>query len=105
MITYGMCPSNLQNPHGKVLSISVTGSSPYIIYNEAKEWAKESIEFEVMDVYVKKFGLIPKFIRAAGYEGEGSVIEMVRKIHLCHNYEVFFAILYYRSAERSVNLG
>ena len=103
-MTYGMCPSNLQSPFGKELEIAVTGTAPYIIYNEAKEWVG-GIEFEVMDVYVKKFGLIPKFIRAAGYEGEGSVIEMVWKILLCHQSEMFFAILSSRSAERSVNLG
>ena len=80
MVTYGMCPSNLQNPFGKVLQIAVFGTAPYIIYNEAKEWVG-GIEFKVIDVYVKKFGLVPKFIRADGFEGEGSVVDMVRKVH------------------------
>ena len=80
MITYGMCPSNLQNPHGKVLQIAVTGGAPYIIYNEAKEWVG-GIEYQVIDVYVKKYGLIPKFIKADGFEGEGGAIDMVRIIH------------------------
>ena len=104
MITYGMCPSNLQNPHGKVLQIAVTGSAPYIIYNEAKEWVG-GIEFQVIDVYVKKFGFIPKFIRAAGFEGEGGVIDMVRKIHSYYHYELSFAILSCRSIVRSVKLA
>ena len=99
VVTYGMCPSNLQNPFGKVLQIAVAGTAPYIMFNEAKEWVG-GIEFEVIDVYVKKFGLIP-----AGYEGEGSVVDMVRKVYSYHHCKMIFTILSYRSAKSSVKLG
>ena len=79
VVIYGMCPSNLQNPSGKVLQIAFFGAVPWIMLNEAKEWV--GFEFKVIDVYVKKFGMVPKFIRADGFEGEGSVIDMVRKVH------------------------
>ena len=104
VITYGMCPSNLQNPHGKVLQISVTGSSPYIIYNEDKEW-DGGIEFEVVDMYAKKFGFIPKFIRAPSWEGEGGVIDLVRNIHVCHHSEVFFAIFILQVSKKVCEIG
>ena len=82
VIRHGMCPSSLLNPSGKVLPIAVIGGFPYVIYNEAKEWVGGT-EFQLLDLYVEKFGFKPKLMRAAGYEGEGSVIDMVRKkIHL-----------------------
>ena len=77
-----MCPSILQNPNGKLIPISVIGSNPYVIFDENKQWAGGS-EFQVVDVYAKKFGFTPKFIRAKGYDTiEGSVVEMVCRI--CH---------------------
>ena len=81
VVRHGMCPSNLLNVFGKELPIAVIGGFPYVIYNEAKEWVGGT-EFQLLDLYVEKFGFIPKLMRAAGYEGEGSVIDMVRKIHL-----------------------
>ena len=77
----GMCPSNLQNPRGKVIPISVIGVYPYVVYGEDKEWVGGT-EFQVIDVYAKKFGFTPKLMRATGYDNEGSVVDMVRKIHL-----------------------
>ena len=97
-----MCPSNLQNPRGKVMPIAVVGSYPYVVYGKDKEWLGGS-EFKVIDLWVKKFGFIPKLIRAAGYDNEGSVNDMVRKIHP-YNHKVFLAILSDRSTERSVSL-
>ena len=81
MVRHGMCPSNLLNVFGKELPIAVIGGFPYVIYNKAKEWVGGT-EFQLLDLYVEKFGFIPKLMRAAGYEGEGSVFDMVRKIYL-----------------------
>ena len=80
MIRPGMCPSNLQNPRGKVIPISVVGVHPFVVYDEANEWVGGS-EFQVVDVYAKKFGFKPKFMRATGYDYEGSVVDMVIEIH------------------------
>ena len=76
VITSGLCPSNFQNPRGKVIPVSVVGAHPYIVYNEKREWVGGS-EFQIVDVYAKKFGFTPKFIRAKGFDNAGSVVEMV----------------------------
>ena len=68
-----MCPSDLQNPHGKVIPISVIGAYPFVKYGKDKEWIGGT-EFQVIDVYAKKFGFTPKLMRAKGY---GSVVDMV----------------------------
>ena len=71
-----MCPSNFQNPRGKVIPISVIGIPPLVVYGEDKEWVGGT-EFQVIDVYAKKFGFTPKLMRATGYDNEGSVVDMV----------------------------
>ena len=76
VITPGMCPSNFQNPRGKVIPISVIGIPPLVVYGEDKEWVGGT-EFQVIDVYAKKFGFTPNFMRATGYDNEGSVVDMV----------------------------
>ena len=38
VLVTGMCPSDLQNPRGKVIPISVVGSYPFVIYGKEKEW-------------------------------------------------------------------
>ena len=75
-----MCPTSLQNPRGKVIPISVVGVHPFVVYDEAKEWVGGT-EFQVVDVYAKKFGFTPKFMTSTGYDNEGSVVDMVRTIH------------------------
>ena len=35
------------------------------------------IEFQVIQVYAKKFGFTPELMRATGYDNEGSVVDMV----------------------------
>ena len=87
----GMCPSNLQNPRGKVIPISVIGVYPYVVYGEDKEWVGGT-EFQVIDVYAKKFGFTPKLMRATGYDNEGSVVDMVRKIHL--HFHIIFLVFF-----------
>ena len=72
----GMCPSDLQNPRGKVIPISVTGSYPFVILGKEKEWVGGT-DFKVIDVYAGKFGFTPKLMRATGHDGEGSVVDMV----------------------------
>ena len=73
MLVSGMCPSDLQNPRGKVIPISVIGAYPFVIYGKDKEWVGGT-EFQVIDVYAKKFGFTPEYMRASGY---GSVVDMV----------------------------
>ena len=73
VLVSGMCPSDLQNPRGKVIPISVIGAYPFVIYGKDKEWIGGT-EFQVIDVYAKKFGFTPNYMRAAGY---GSVVDMV----------------------------
>ena len=75
-----MCPPNLQNPLGKVIPISVVGVHPFVVYDKAGEWVGGT-EFQVVDVYAKKFGFTPKFVKSSGYDNEGSVVEMVRKFY------------------------
>ena len=102
VIKPGMCPSNLEEPHGKVMPFAIVGSYPYVVYNDAKEWVGGT-EFQVIDLYVRKFGFVPELIRASGYDNEGSVVDLVRNIHpYYHN--VFLAILSDRSTEKSVKL-
>ena len=72
----GMCPPDLQNPRGKVIPISVVGVYPYVVYGKEKEWVG-GVEFQVIDVYAEKFGFTPELKRATGYDGEGSVVDMV----------------------------
>ena len=74
----GTCPSSLQNPRGKVIPVSVLGVYPYIISGKDKKWMGGT-EFEVTEVYAKKFAFTPKFVRASGFDGAGSVVEMVSK--------------------------
>ena len=74
----GTCPSSLQDPRGKIIPVSVMGVYPYIISGKDKKWMGGT-EFEVTDVYAKKFAFTPKFVRATGFDGEGSVVEMVSK--------------------------
>ena len=86
-----MCPSNQQDPHGKEIPVSVVGGNPYVIYDKKNDWIqKENVqkwdtyqgtEFQVIDLYAKKFGFTPNYIRAASWDGKGSVIEMVRKVN------------------------
>ena len=77
VVRSGSCPSNLQNPQGKIIPISVVGTFPYVVYGKDKEWIGGS-EFKIIDVYAKKFGFTPKYVRAKGYDNEGSAVEMVR---------------------------
>ena len=89
LIKAGLCPSNQQDPLGKTIPVSVVGANPYVIYNKKNDWIKKEnikkwdtyhgTEFEVIDLYAKKFGFTPKYIRAASWDGNGSVIEMVIK--------------------------
>ena len=98
----GMCPSNLEEPRGKKIPIAIIGSYPYVVYNDAKEWVGGT-EFQVIDLYVRKFGFVPELIRATGYDNDGSVVDLVRNNHpYYHN--VFLAILFDRSTEKSVKL-
>ena len=77
VIRPGMCPSSLQQPRGKVIPISVVGAYPYVIYGEDKEFLGGT-EFQVVDVYAKKFGFTPKFMISKGFDTvEGSVVDMV----------------------------
>ena len=66
------------------MPISVIGGHPYIVYNEKREWVGGS-EFQIVDVYAKKFGFTPKFIRAKGFDNAGSVVEMVGVLHILPN--------------------
>ena len=76
VLVSGMCPSGLQNPRGKVIPISVIGVYPYVVYGKDKEWVG-GVEFQVIDVYAEKFGFTPDLKRATGYDGNGSVVDMV----------------------------
>ena len=76
VLVTGMCPSDLQNPRGKVIPISVVGAYPYVVYGKDKEWVG-GVEFQVIDVYAEKFGFTPDLKRATGYDGNGSVVDMV----------------------------
>ena len=67
-----------------MIPVSVVGAHPYIVYNEKREWVGGS-EFQIVDVYAKKFGFMPKFIRAKGFDNEGSVVEMVGALHILPN--------------------
>ena len=71
VLVSGMCPPDLQNPRGKVIGIY-----PLVVYGEDKEWLGGT-EFQIIDVYAEKFGFTPEFIRATGYDNEGSVVDMV----------------------------
>ena len=55
-----MCPSNLQEPHGKKIPISVVGPVPYVILNDDQEWIGGA-EFQIVDIFAKKFGFTPNF--------------------------------------------
>ena len=77
VVIRGSCPSNLQNPLGKIIPIAVVGTFPYVVYGKDKEWIGGT-EFKIIDVYAKKFGFTPKYVRAKGYDNEGSAVEMVR---------------------------
>ena len=103
MIRHGMCPPNFQNPRGKVIPISVIGVYPLVVYGEDKEWVGGT-EFQVIDVYAKKFGFTPKLMRATGYDNEGSVVDMVRK-HYSYLHTILISILFDRLTERSAKLG
>ena len=72
-----MCPSNLQNPLGKLIPVSVFGAYPYVIIGKDKKLAGGT-EFQVIDIYAKKFGFTPKFMKGKGFDNEGSVADMVR---------------------------
>ena len=115
LIRPGMCSSNLQDPRGKEIPVSVVGGEPYVIYNEKKEWIRgggnfqkwdtyQGTEFQVMDLYANKFGFTPKYIRAKSWDGEGSVIEMVRKT-IMYVYCISPSILCGRLIKRTVKLG
>ena len=69
VIQPGLCPSNLQQPQGKKIQISVIGSPPYV-----------SAEFEIMDIYAKRFGFTPKFKRASSWDKEGGMVDMVGNV-------------------------
>ena len=71
-----MCPSNLQNPHGKFIPVSVFGAYPYVTIGRDNELAGGT-EFQVIDIYAKKFGFTPKFMKGKGFDNEGSVADMV----------------------------
>ena len=81
VLVSGMCPSDLQNPHGKIIPISVFGAYPFVIYGKEKEWMGGT-EFQVIDVYARKFGFTPELMRATGFDGEGSVVDMVKTVLL-----------------------
>ena len=71
-----MCPSNLQNPHGKFIPVSVFGAYPYVTIGKDNELAGGT-EFQVIDIYAKKFGFTPKFMKGKGFDNERSVADMV----------------------------
>ena len=60
VIQHGLCPSNLQQPHGKEIPISGVGMAPYVILNKEKE-VVGGAEFDIMTIFAKKFGFTPKF--------------------------------------------
>ena len=97
-----MCPPDLQDPRGKVIPISVIGVYPYVVYGADKEWAGGT-EFQVIDVYAKKFGFTPELMRATGYDNEGSVVDMVRRVIQSYQ-NVLFYTLSDRLTEKSVKL-
>ena len=76
VIRPGICPSNLQKPHGKEIPISVIRKlEPYVIsYIE-----EEGAEFQIMNMYASKFGFTPKFKMASSFDSEGGLIDMVGK--------------------------
>ena len=77
-----------------MIPVSVVGAHPYIVYNEKREWVGGS-EFQIVDVYSKKFGFTPKFIRAKGFDNAGSVVEMVGVLQILPNklISTFFFIM------------
>ena len=74
-----MCPSNLQHPHGKIIPISVIGPYPYVLSNKGKEWVGGA-EFQINEIYAKKFGFTPNLTRAPSYDDEGGMLSMVGNI-------------------------
>ena len=76
VIKPGICPSNMQQSTGKKLTIAVVGPAPYVITNKEKEWVGGA-EFQIMDIYAKKFGFKPKFIMAPAAENKGGLVDMV----------------------------
>ena len=92
VLVSGMCPQDLQNPHGKVIPISVFGGYPHVVYGRDKEWVGGT-EFQVIDVYAEKFGFTPELIKATGYDGEGSVIDMVGTVF--KQSHVYFDLIFY----------
>ena len=55
----GSCPSQMQEPFGKTLSISFIGIEPYVSYI-----SPHGSDFVVTNILAKKFGFTPKFIPA-----------------------------------------
>ena len=104
-----MCPSILQQPHGKEIPISVFGGAPYIILNKEKEWIG-GIELQIMDIYAKKFGFTPNFLRVSmkgQFDKEGGMVDMVGN-GLSFNLFPHFVLsiyLFNRLRKRIVKLG
>ena len=80
VIISGMCSPNLQDPQGKILPVSVIGVPPYVLYNEKKEW-KGGAEFQIIDIYAKKFSFTPILVKAPAFDGEGGMVYTVRTSH------------------------
>ena len=63
-----MCPSHLQNPMGKELTIGILGMLPFVIRNEKKEIIG-GVELQIIELYAKKFGFKPRYIYASSFGG------------------------------------
>ena len=77
VITSGMCHSTLQDPKGKFLPVSVIGIPPYVLYNDKREW-NGGAEFQIIDIYAKKFSFTPILIKAPAFDNEGGMVYSVR---------------------------
>ena len=59
----GVCPSHLQEPFGKTLSISFIGPPPFITYNPFG-----GSDFIVTKILAQKYSFTPKYIPARSYD-------------------------------------
>ena len=57
----------------------MVGPVPYVISNKKKEWVGGA-EFDIMDIYAKKFGFTPKFKRESSWDREGGMVDMVGNV-------------------------
>ena len=53
----GDCPLGLQNPVGKKLQVSFSGTRPYVQLNPVG-----GTDVDVIDLLSKKFGFLPRFV-------------------------------------------